>query len=45
MVRETVVFAAGSRTESVRVRTADRCRGESIDVVALSRGFDQVDDA
>jgi len=38
------VFAAGSQTESVRVRTADLFHGESITVVALSRGLDAVDD-
>jgi Ala-tRNA(Pro) deacylase len=34
---ETVVFAAGSQTESVKMRTEDLFRDESVTIVALTR--------
>jgi len=37
MQREMVVFAAGSTTESVRIRTEDLFRGEAITVTPLAR--------
>lgn len=37
MEHETIVFAAGSRTESVKVRTEDLFRDESVSVRALTR--------
>lgn len=37
MENETVVFAAGSHTESVKVRTDDLFEGNSVTVVPLSR--------
>ncbi len=43
MDRETVVFAAGSHTESVKVQTGDLFQGASVTVVPLSRR-DRADD-
>jgi Ala-tRNA(Pro) deacylase len=37
MEHETIVFAAGSRTESVKVRTQDLFRGEPVSVSPLTR--------
>jgi Cys-tRNA(Pro) deacylase len=37
MQHDTVVFAAGSRTESVKAKTEDLFRGESVTVVPLTR--------
>jgi Ala-tRNA(Pro) deacylase len=37
MAHDTVVFAAGSQTESVKVRTEDLFRGEPVTVAPLSR--------
>jgi Ala-tRNA(Pro) deacylase len=37
MEHETIVFAAGSRTESVKVRTEDLFRDESVSVSPLTR--------
>jgi Ala-tRNA(Pro) deacylase len=37
MEHDTIVFAAGSRTESVKVRTEDVFRGESVSVTPLTR--------
>ena len=37
MGHDTVVFAAGSQTESVKVRTEDLFRGEPVTVAPLSR--------
>jgi Ala-tRNA(Pro) deacylase len=37
MGHDTVVFAAGSQTESVKVRTEDLFRGEPVTVTPLSR--------
>jgi Ala-tRNA(Pro) deacylase len=37
MEHETIVFAAGSRTESVEVRTEDLFRGEPVSVSPLTR--------
>jgi Ala-tRNA(Pro) deacylase len=41
MEHETVVFAAGSRTESVKVRTEDLFRGESLSISRLTRHPDK----
>jgi Ala-tRNA(Pro) deacylase len=37
MDHDTVVFAAGSQTESVKIRTEDLFRGEPVTVVPVSR--------
>jgi Ala-tRNA(Pro) deacylase len=37
MQHETIVFAAGSRTESIKVRADDLFRGESVTVTPLTR--------
>jgi Ala-tRNA(Pro) deacylase len=37
MEHDTIVFAAGTRTESVKVRTEDLFRGESVTVTPLTR--------
>ena len=37
MTHETVVFAAGSQTESVKMRTEDLFRGEKVRVVPVTR--------
>ncbi|MGH9004931.1 MAG: aminoacyl-tRNA deacylase, partial [Acidimicrobiia bacterium] len=37
MAHDTVVFAAGSQTESVKIRTEDLFRGEPVTVAPLSR--------
>jgi hypothetical protein len=36
MAHETVVFAAGRQTESVKVRTEDLFRDEPVTIVALT---------
>jgi Ala-tRNA(Pro) deacylase len=43
MAHETVVFAAGSQTESVKVRTADLFRDEAVNVVPVSRHPEDTD--
>jgi Ala-tRNA(Pro) deacylase len=40
---ETVVFAAGTQTESVKVRTAELFRDEPISVVPLTRRPEEAD--
>ena len=37
MEHETIVFAAGSRTESVKARTEELFRGESVTIVPLTQ--------
>jgi Ala-tRNA(Pro) deacylase len=43
MEHETIVFAAGSRTESVKVRTDDLFRDESVTVSPLTRHPEEED--
>lgn len=40
---ETIVFAAGTQTESVRARTEDLLRGESVTVAPLTRHAEEED--
>jgi len=40
---ETVVFAAGSQTESVQLKTADLLRHEQVTAVALIKHADEND--
>jgi prolyl-tRNA editing enzyme YbaK/EbsC (Cys-tRNA(Pro) deacylase) len=44
MAHETVVFAAGSQTESVKIRTEDLFRDEPVSVVPLTRHPEDADD-
>lgn len=43
MGHDTVVFAAGSQTESVKIRTEDLFRGEPVTVAPLSRHPEEAD--
>jgi hypothetical protein len=43
MGHDTVVFAAGSQTESVKIRTEDLFRGEPMTVAPLSRHPEEAD--
>jgi Ala-tRNA(Pro) deacylase len=44
MAHETVVFAAGRQTESVKVRTEDLFREEPVTIVALTRQPEEPED-
>jgi prolyl-tRNA editing enzyme YbaK/EbsC (Cys-tRNA(Pro) deacylase) len=43
MAHDTVVFAAGTQTESVRMRTEDLFRDEAVSVVPLTRHPEDLD--